>query len=421
MKGILIAIGDELLIGQVLDTNSHWLADKCTSNNIEIVAKETIGDTVEEIVACLRRHTSEVDVIITTGGMGPTNDDFTAEALSVLSGTELEFHQSTWDRMAAYFSRHNKVMSPTLGKQCMLPKGIGIMENDMGTAPGLWLRHGKAIIISMPGVPYEMRHLFEDHALPMLLPMITGPYIRQRTLLTAGKGESDIADLVRPVEDALPAHISLAYLPDINKVRLRLTGYADDTGSLESALQTIGNQMKALVGQAYYGEGTTELVDVLRDMMTSRNMTLGLAESCTGGRIADTIVARPNASQFFNGSIVSYANEAKHNILGVNIHTLMTYGAVSEQVVKEMAEGALKLLQTDLAVSVSGIAGPDGGTEDKPVGTYWVGIAQTGKTTTTHHIFFHRDRARNIAFITSWVLNKIRLRLMNDGVDTHTQ
>ncbi|MBK9025033.1 MAG: CinA family nicotinamide mononucleotide deamidase-related protein [Saprospiraceae bacterium] len=412
MKAIILTIGDELLIGQVVDTNSAWLAEQFTLNNIEVVSKITISDSIQVFKESLDYYLPQTDIIVTTGGLGPTNDDYTVEALSAYFGFSLEFHQPTWDRIEGYFKRRNKTPGEGIKKQCLLPVEMTKLVNDLGTAPGLYHSFNGKHIISLPGVPYEMKHLFTDRFLPIVKPLIEGEYLEQRTILTCGMGETDIAEKILDIETGLPQHINLAFLPDIGKVRLRLSGRGTDKNILSTEIKQIGDQIIERIGDCYYGEGKTHLVDTLRQMMIERNLTLGLAESCTGGHISDQIVSFPNASAFFNGSVVSYANEVKHNILGVNQESLASCGAVSEEVVKDMADGALSLLGVDIAASISGIAGPDGGSEDKPVGTFWMGLARTGCETRAFKVFFNRDRQRNIQFITSFVLNKIRLELL---------
>lgn len=412
MKAIIITIGDELLIGQVIDTNSAWLADQCTQNNIEVVHKITIADTKPAFSEMLDLAFSRADIIITTGGLGPTNDDLTIEALTEYFGFTTEFHEASWARIENYFKNRGRLPSDGIRKQCYLPVEMVKLTNDLGTAPGLYYEKNGKHIISLPGVPYEMKHLFSDRFLPLIEPLIKGDHLVQRTLLTCGKGETDISEMIADIESSLPSHMGLAYLPDIGKVRLRISGKGIDKTKLTEDVNHFADAIIDKIGDCYYGEGKTSLVDVLRNMMIKRGLTLGLAESCTGGHISNQIVSFPKASAFFNGSVISYANEVKHNILGVNQEYLAKYGAVSEEVVKDMADGTLSLLRVDIAASISGIAGPDGGSEEKPVGTFWMGLARIGYPTVAFKIFFNRDRARNIEFITTYVLNKLRLELL---------
>ncbi len=412
MKAIIITIGDELLIGQVVDTNSSWLADQCTQHNIEVVHKVTISDSKSVFSEMVGMSFSRADIIITTGGLGPTNDDLTIDALTEYFGFTTEFHEASWLRIENYFKSRGRLPSEGIRKQCYLPLEMVKLTNDLGTAPGLYYEKNGKHIISLPGVPYEMKHLFTDRFLPLIEPLLTGDQLVQRTLLTCGMGETDISELIADIEINLPGHISLAYLPDIGKVRLRISGKGPDKDALSKDVNYYADAIINKIGDCYYGEGKTHLVDVLRSMMLERGLTLGLAESCTGGHISNQIVSLPNASGFFNGSVISYANEVKHNILGVNQDYLAKYGAVSEEVVKDMADGTLSLLRVDVAASISGIAGPDGGSEEKPVGTFWMGLARIGYPTVAFKIFFNRDRTRNIQFITTYVLNKLRLELL---------
>lgn len=412
MKAIIIAIGDELLIGQVLDTNSNWIAQQCSLLNIEVVQKKTIRDGITPIVAAIEEAFEIADLVITTGGLGPTNDDYTAEALALYYGMNISFHQPTWDRIMSYFRNRGRTPSDTLRKQAMLPDGITLLENDLGTAPAMYFHSGGRHIISLPGVPYEMRHLFTDKFIPEIRPYLGSVSLVQRTILTVGRGETDIADAIADVESRLHPSLTLAYLPDIGKVRLRVSGKGEDADGIKALVDEVADAIRYRLGEAVYGEGAVSLPDVIRGQMEEKRLTLGLAESCTGGHISDLIVSSPGASAYYQGGIVSYSNEIKQRVLGVSMESLEKYGAVSENVVREMAEGVMRILDTDMAASVSGIAGPDGGSEEKPVGTFWVGLAVKGRPTKAFLVNFNRDRQRNIEFISVFVLNRIRLALL---------
>lgn len=411
MKAIIITIGDELLIGQVVDTNSSWLAEQCTNSNIEVVRKVTVADGIVKLNEILDECHDMADLFVLTGGLGPTSDDYTSEALRAYFGMDVQFHLPTWERIEGYFIKRGKIPSESLRKQAMLPVQITKLVNDLGTAPGLYHELNDKTYISLPGVPYEMKHLFTDRFLPIILPKLGNEKLIQRTFLTCGKGETDLADLIKETENNLPDNLSIAYLPDIGKVRLRVSGKGLDENKLKQDIDQVSEKIISQIGDCFYGEGKTHLVNVLKEMFTSRGITLGLAESCTGGHISDQIVSFSGASAFYNGGIVSYSNEAKHNVLGVSLEDLEKYGAVSEAVVKQMAEGVRKLLQVDVAASISGIAGPEGGSEEKPVGTFWMGLSIAGRETKAIKIYFNRDRQRNIEFITTFVLNTIRLEM----------
>lgn len=413
MKAIIIAIGDELLIGQVLDTNSQWISQQCNDLNIEVIGHRTIPDGVASTTDAIDRAFRQCDLVILTGGLGPTNDDYTARALAAYYGMEIVFHQATWDRLTEYFASRGRQITDALKPQAMLPEGVTFLENDMGTAPGMYhCREGKHLV-SFPGVPHEMKHLFSRRFVPLIRPFLGKTRLIQRTVLTVGLGETDIAGRIADIESALPKELSLAYLPDIGKVRLRVSGRGEDVENLGSIVNQVADDIIERLGSAVYGEGEISLAEAVKELMVNKRLTLGLAESCTGGNISREIVSVPGASGYFKGSIVSYANEIKHLILSVSSESLNNYGAVSEEVAREMADGALRILNTDMAVSVTGIAGPDGGSESKPVGTFWVGIAMKGRHTETYQINFNRDRERNIRFVTVYVLNKIRL-LVNE-------
>lgn len=411
MKATIIAIGDELLIGQVLDTNSQWIARQCTELNIEVIKKLTVQDGIEPIVEAIREGLEISDLVIITGGLGPTSDDYTPRALAEYFRMKIAFHQPTWDRLVTYFRTRGREPNEALKAQAMLPDAITFLDNDMGTAPGMYHQTEGKHVVSFPGVPYEMKHLFVDRFIPIIKSYLGDYKVMTRTILTVGKGETDIASAISDIELNLDPRLSIAYLPDIGRVRIRITGKDDEETTLKEVVDQVGEAIIERLKESVYGEGELTLPEAIRDKMLECGLTLGLAESCTGGNISRQVVSASGSSGYYKGGIVSYSNEVKNRILGVSQSNLDQYGAVSEQAAKEMAEGALNVLQTDIAASVTGIAGPGGGSDAKPVGTFWIGLAMKGKETRTFKLNFNRDRERNIEFVTIFVLNKIRLAI----------
>jgi len=288
-----------------------------------------------------------------------------------------------------------------------MPANAVILPNKMGTAPGMWFEHQGKVIVSMPGVPSEMKYLMRHEVLPKLKARFGGKPIQHRTILTVGEGETIIAGRVAAIEDQLPPHVKLAYLPAVGQVRLRLTGIADDAAALEQLLDEQAATITACLSDIVYGFGDTTLEAAIGQMLLARSLTIGAAESCTGGHFSYSLTAIPGASAYFKGAVVAYDNAVKRSLLGVRAETLERYGAVSEQTVLEMAQGARELLQTDLAVSISGIAGPDGGTPEKPVGTIWMAIANKDAVT-AQKIVRGKDRLSNIQYATIQALNMVR-------------
>lgn len=411
MIGTIIAIGDELLIGQVLDTNSQWIASQCAAIGIDVRYKITVGDKQEDIINAIDRYQELSDILITTGGLGPTTDDMTLEAIGKALGVHLEFDEASFNRIENYFVSRNREFGSEQRKQCMLPAGSKALTNNLGTAPGMFYeKHGK-IIVSFPGVPYEMKELFSSQLIPLLKERLKGFHIVQQTILTAGIGETDVAKIIAPFIIHMPTYISVAYLPGIGQVRIRLTGKGEDEKLLHTEIKKYIIQLEQALGIYVYGKGEENIITPIAHILNTQQWTLGLAESCTGGRIAAAIVNEPGVSSFFKGGIVSYDNDIKHSVLNVPLTILENFGAVSPEVVTAMADGALNLLQTDVAVAVSGVAGPEGGTEDKPVGLVWVCICSKIKPLKLFHFNFNRNRSLNLEFTTIKVLNELRLYL----------
>ncbi len=414
MTAHLLTIGDEILIGQIVDTNSAWMSRQLNLGGISVLGKSSVGDTRQAIVAGVEHAATTAQIIIMTGGLGPTKDDITKSTLVELFDCQLVFHQEVYDSIAAYFQKIGRTIPVEVVRgQSMLPDQAVILPNKVGTASGMWFERGGKVYISLPGVPFEMEYLMTHEVLPRLKAQFSSRPIAHRTLQTACEGESAIAKRIEAFEDSLPSHIKLAYLPTLGQVRLRLTGNwpgevspdADDRLSAE--LDAKKSELRALIPDLVYGEEEETLQEVVGKMLRQQGKQFGTAESCTGGYVAHLITLVPGSSDYFPGSVVSYSYEMKSKLLGVKTSTLETYGAVSGEAVREMAEGARTTLGVDISLAISGIAGPGGGTTDKPVGTVWMAVSDGQRVQVAKHIF-GRDRAKNIQLTGVYALNMVR-------------
>jgi len=420
MTAHLLTIGDEILIGQIVDTNSAWMSRELNLSGISVVGKSSVGDTRTSIIAGIEHAASMADIILITGGLGPTKDDITKSTMVELFGGQLVFQQEVYDRIAAYFQKIGRpIPVDTVHSQSMLPDKAVILPNKVGTASGMWFEREGKVFVSLPGVPFEMEYLITKEVLPRLKSRFASRPIVHRTLQTACEGESVIAQRIEAFEDALPAHIKLAYLPTLGQVRLRLSGNwngeipADAEALLSAELEAKKAELKALIPDLVYGEEEESLQAVVGDILRRQGRQFGTAESCTGGYVAHLITTIAGSSDYFPGSIVCYSYEMKSKLLGVNISTLETHGAVSEEAVREMAEGARKTLGVEVSLAISGIAGPGGGTPDKPVGTVWMAVSDEKHTIVARHVF-GRDRVKNIQLTGVYALNMVRKFLLGE-------
>ncbi|MEP6466564.1 MAG: CinA family nicotinamide mononucleotide deamidase-related protein [Parafilimonas sp.] len=397
IQASIITIGDELLIGQVIDTNSAWIAQELNKIGVWVQRRVAVGDVAEDIWKALDEEGAVSDIILITGGLGPTKDDITKPLLCKYFGGKLIMHEETLAHVTYLFEHVFKRQMPLLDtnrKQAEVPDVATVLKNDVGTAPGMLFEKNGKIFISMPGVPTEMKFIMEKRVLPLLTSRFTLPYIGYKTLLTAGIGESFLAERIKDFEEALPQNIKLAYLPNHGMVRLRLTTQGEK-GVVEKELDTTFVKLKEQVKDVMAIDEDISFEMLLGRLLKERNKTVATAESCTGGYIAHLITAVAGSSAYFKGSVVSYDNSIKENVLHVNNETLLKNGAVSEETVRQMISGVLKIMQTDYAVAVSGIMGPDGGSEEKPVGTVWLAVGNSEKVE-TKKMQFRFDRKRNI-------------------------
>lgn len=410
----IITIGDELLIGQVIDTNSTWMAQELNKWGIRVKRRVAVADVWEEIWNALDEEQEQADIILITGGLGPTADDITKPLLCKYFGGKMIINEAARQNVLDIFTRLNRPIIDRNLKQGEVPDVCSVIQNKRGTAPGMCFEKNGKIFVSMPGVPHEMKGMITDDVIPLLLKQFKFPAIIHRTLLTAGVGESFLAELIKDFEEALPAHIKLAYLPNYGMVRLRLTSTGFDKEKTEKEVQQVFETLQSLVKDYMVTNEDEPIERTLGKLLLSKGKTMCTAESCTGGYIAHLITAMPGSSAFYKGTVVSYANEVKQDVLGVEKTTLETVGAVSEEVVQQMAKGILKNLKTDYAIAVSGIMGPDGGTPDKPVGTVWVAVGNDQKTV-TQKLSFRYDRMRNIQMTAVNSLNLLRKFILAEG------
>lgn len=403
----IITIGDELLIGQVIDTNSAWMAQELNKAGIWLRRRVAVGDSKEEIVYTLDEESRHASIILITGGLGPTADDITKPVLCEYFNGKLVTDEDALANVTSIFARLNRPMIERNRKQAEVPDTCTVIPNKRGTAPGMWFEKDGKIYVSMPGVPHEMKGMMTDYVIPQLQKHFTFPFIDHRTLLTAGIGESFIAEKISGWEGALPSHLKLTYLPNYGMVRLRITGTDSDNYRLQQDLNTQFSLLKDLVKDWMVVDEDIPMQQVIGKLLLKRNATVATAESCTGGYIAHLITSVAGSSEYFKGSIVSYANAVKEQILGVPYQVLDSVGAVSEETVRQMVTGALAALDTEYAVATSGIMGPGGGTPEKPVGTVWI-AAGNKKRIITECFHLRYDRSRNIEMAATFALNMLR-------------
>ena len=375
MKSTIITIGDEILIGQILDTNSRYISQALNRIGVVVTERTSIGDSAEQIVSTLDRALAQSDVVIITGGLGPTKDDITKHTLARYYNSELVYNEQVGSFVEQLLARRGIAFTELNRGQAMVPKCCTVLHNAHGTAPGMWFERDGKVVVSLPGVPFEMRHLIDDSVVPMLAERFELKAIVHRTMITSGIPESILAERIATWEDNLPDVLHLAYLPAPNVVRLRLSAYEVDGQSVRRMIDDEFDKLKGIIPEAIVGFEDATVEQLVHRWMTENGKTLSVAESCTGGAIAAKFTAMAGASVYFNAGVVSYSNEAKRDILGVNMDDIVRYGAVSETVAIQMAEGVRRAGQSDYAVSTTGIAGPTGGSAEKPVGTVWIGVA----------------------------------------------
>ncbi len=391
----IITIGDELLIGQTIDTNSAWMAQELNKIGVWVKRRVAVGDTRDDIWQALDEEAKHSMIVLITGGLGPTADDMTKPLLCDYFGGKMIVNEEVLQHVKNIFLKLNRPLIERNLKQAEVPDTCEVLMNRRGTAPGMLFRKADRIFISMPGVPHEMKGLMTAYVLPLLQKEFQMPFILHRTLLTAGAGESFIAERINNWEAALPPHIKLAYLPNYGMVRLRLTTIGAEKNSLEKDLDHLFLQLQELVKDILIVDEDIPLEKALGNLLLERKKSLATAESCSGGYIAHLITAIPGSSAYYKGTVVAYAYDVKEDVLGVNHETLEIKGAVSEETVTEMLQGLFQKTSADYGIATSGIMGPDGGTEDKPVGTVWVAVGNRKKIF-AKRMQFRFDRIKNI-------------------------
>jgi nicotinamide-nucleotide amidase len=409
----IITIGDELLIGQVVDTNSTWIGQELNKIGIRVRQKTAIGDDAGEILTTLKEASLRADIILITGGLGPTKDDITKKTLCTFFNTSLRFDQPSFEIIDSLFKARGREVTDINKLQAEVPANCTVMLNHNGTAPGMMFEEKGVLYFSMPGVPNEMKGLMTTSVLPLLKERFNLPPIIHKTFLTQGIPESFLAEKIASWEDNLPDNLKLAYLPAAGIVRLRITGWGNDELELRSEVEEQAMKLEPLIKDYIFGYEDDRLEAIVGKLLLSQRKTIGTAESCTGGYIAHRLTSVPGSSEYYQGSVVAYSNEIKVKDLGVDMSVLETYGAVSEETVSSMARNALKILKSDYVIATSGIAGPGGGTPLKPVGTVWIAIASVpGSKVYTRKLQLGQNREKVIHETCLNALNMLRKILL---------
>ncbi len=414
MKAELITIGDEILIGQIVDTNSSWMGQQLNLLGIEVYQVTSVHYNHDHIMKALAEAEENADLVLITGGLGPTKDDITKHTMCEYFGTELVFHPEVLEHVRSLLSSRNVNVNQLNTDQALLPASCTVLHNSAGTAAGMWFERNNTIFVSMPGVPFEMEAIMTEEVFPRLTKLGITQSIVHKTVLTIGLPESMLAEKIEQWESALPDFIKLAYLPSPMMVRLRLSGYGTDQSVLEAEIDRQVEKLLGIIPENVFGFDNDNLGLVIGRLLKESSRTLAVAESCTGGKIAHFLTSNSGSSAYFKGGVVAYSNEIKNKLLDVPSEIIETFGAVSQQVAEAMAKGAQKVLNSDYSVATTGIAGPDGGTEEKPVGTVWIAVAGPSGIISKKYIFRH-NRERNIIRTTHTALNMLRTLILTEN------
>ena len=413
MKNItaeILTIGDEILYGQILDTNAQWMSYALDQLGVRVVRKTTVGDIEPDILHAFTEAEGRADLVLITGGLGPTNDDLTMPSLAKYFGCQIVENPSVLAHVKDFFEKRGREFTEMNKRQALVPEIAEVIHNSLGTAPCTWYERNGKIFVSMPGVPHEMKNIMKEFVIPKIREFFQTPVIYHKVIKTVGIGESFLAEKIKDWEYALPPHIRLAYLPSIGHVKLRLTAIGEDRGLLEKEVQQLINVFLPLAGKYIYGYDEISLEEAIGQLLLAQKKTIALAESCSGGFIQHKITQIPGSSAYFQGGIVPYHNQFKIDVLGVKASTLEKHGAVSEECVTEMAERVREKFNSDIGIASSGIAGPGGGSEEKPVGTVWIAYADS-KQTITKRLQLTQNRILNIELTEIAVLNLVRKSL----------
>ncbi|MFL2571544.1 MAG: competence/damage-inducible protein A [Parvicellaceae bacterium] len=412
MNAELITIGDELLIGQTVDTNGSWMGEQLNLLGIKVSQISSIRDDRSHILSSLDIAINRSQLVLITGGLGPTNDDITKNTLCEYFDSTLTVNTQVLEKITAYFSSRNLKMLQVNSDQALLPDNCEVLHNSRGTASGMWFEKDKVIFIALPGVPYEMKGIFLDAIVPKLKDKKLVSNVVNKTVKTQGIGESFLAEIIKDWEDEINrSGLKLAYLPSPGIVKLRISAFGGDEKILSQRIEYFIAQLKELIPDYIYGYEKDKIEEVVGNLLRKRKSTLSLAESCTGGNIAHMITGISGSSDYYKGSIVAYSNELKESFLNVDPNSIISHGAVSKQVVEQMALGANKQFNTDYSIASSGIAGPNGGSDEKPVGTIWIAVANKNRVI-SKKLTLGDNRERNILISSLSALNMLRLMLI---------
>jgi nicotinamide-nucleotide amidase len=413
VRAEIITIGDEILYGQILDTNTQWISLELDKLGIKTIRKSSVGDQASEITQILNEAAERADLVFITGGLGPTKDDLTKKVLADYFDCGLAMHPEALQDVTDFFAKRGRELSDINRDQALLPTKAQFVPNKQGTAPCMWFEEKGVVWVSMPGVPFEMKAIMETEVLPRVTKHFKTPVIFHKVIKTVGIGESYLSDLIQDWELALPEHIKLAYLPSLGIVKLRLTAFGEDLPTLSVDVETVLAQVMPLISSYVFGYEKEELAEVVGALLRKEKASLGLAESCTGGHLAHQFTQISGSSDYFKGCIVSYANEVKMDQLGVSSSILSEFGAVSEACITAMAEGARMVLGSTYSLATSGIAGPNGGSTEKPVGTIWIALAHPGGVI-TRKLQLAGTRIQNIHMTSLAAINLLRRFLLHD-------
>ncbi len=406
----IITIGDEILYGQIEDTNSQWLSEALNKVGIRIRRKLSIGDTKEEILEALKEGNERAQVVITTGGLGPTKDDLTKKLFAEYFGVEMTHRPEVYVKLEELFAARKKLLNDLNAQQALVPSNGEVIMNEVGTAPGMWFKHKGTVFISMPGVPHEMKRMMSKVAIPKLQKYFNTPFIFHRMVKTIGIAEAVLAETLEEWEANLPEVVKLAYLPRLGQVRLRLTAIGQNKEELERIVNEEVEKLRPIIHEHVYAYDDEEVEHTVGKQLMKLGKKLATAESCTGGLIADKITDIAGCSAYYQGGMIAYSNDVKQSQLGVKLETLEAHGAVSEQTAIEMAKGAMERCQADFGLSTTGVAGPGGGSPEKPVGTVWIGYADKEKAYAKHYLLT-KDRMMNVNFTYNLAMNILRREL----------
>ncbi|MFO7844902.1 MAG: competence/damage-inducible protein A [Bacteroidales bacterium] len=407
MNAEIITIGDELLIGQVVDTNAAWIANKLNLLGIDIFKITSISDKKESIFKALEQIDKSTDLVILTGGLGPTNDDITKIALANYFGVQLVMNQEVLENIKAFLVKRKADLNERNKQQALVPESCTVIQNPIGTAPGMWFEDNGRIIISVPGVPFEMKEMMNNHILEELKKRHRDYYILHKFILTQGLPESKLAEILEEWEENFPHELSVAYLPSPGIIKLRITGKGKNRDYIEKMIHSKVDTLEKIIPEYICGYDDDTLEESLGKLLKQTNTSVSVAESCTGGNIGQLITSIPGCSAYFKGGVIAYSNEIKEKTLNVNKRDIEIYGAVSKQVVEGMARGILKLFNTDFSIATSGIAGPAGGTKEKSVGTTWIAVADKN-TVISQKFVFGDQRDRNIQRASLTAINMLQ-------------